>query len=48
VNRYIARLWSGDGTRCEFTVYAGSMNEAIDKAQRLFPGKAMTVMQTEI
>lgn len=47
MNRYIVRLWQGDGTHCEYELCASSMNDAIDRASMMFPGKAVTVVQSE-
>ena len=47
MNRYIVRLWQGDGRHNEYELYASSMNDAIDRAGLMFPGKAVTVVQSE-
>ncbi len=47
MNKYIVRLWQGDGRHSEYELYASSMNDAIDRASMMFPGKAVTVVQSE-
>lgn len=47
MNKYIVRLWQADGKHNEYELYASSMNDAINRANKMFPGKAVTVMQSE-
>jgi len=47
MNKYIVKLWQADGRHSEYELYANNTNDAINRAYKMFPGKAVSVVQTE-
>jgi len=45
MKEYIIYLWSGDGSKKEFSIFSKNLNSAIDRAYEMFPKKAISVKE---